>query len=184
MRTLTLCVLLAIICSPLLHAADELLSVTQDESAMERAISRYLQDHHWKGVREKEVAQGDAVVTISIPQDDGSSFDVVIDTEPSNKADDGTVLERMVGVSVYTRLSVPDGKRAAVLKAIRMERAVRVCLSSYIYIDGDGELCCQWCVNVMKEGLPTLYVAEAVTRVARTWLSFRSLAEKTIKREE
>ena len=178
MRRLVFCALLIVLCTTLALAADEALTVTQDENSMERIISRYLQDSYKVSVEEKKLADGDLALLVLMDGKGGPDFNVVVDTQACAKDDAGKVTERAVTVQVFTGGKVPEGKRAAVFEALNKFLAGMWFAS--IYIDDDGEIACQWCVNVMKEGLPTEYVADAVIRVADSWRKFRPQAEAAL----
>lgn len=178
MKPSMLLTLLILTCSTMVWASDDTLTVTQDESSMERTIAGYLRETYKVQVEERQLEEGDAALLVSMEGKGGPDFSVIVDTQPSNKAEDGTVVERVVSVQIYTGVKVPDESRAAVFEALNSFLAGMWFAS--IYIDEDKELSCQWCVNVMKEGLPTEYVADAIIRVADSWRKFRPQAEKAL----
>jgi hypothetical protein len=181
MKLSMLLTLLVLIFPSMVWAADDTLTVTQDESSMERGISRYLREHREVRVEEKEITEGDLALSVLMDGQDGPDFYVVVDTQACARDGDGKVTERAVTAEVFTGIKVPDGRRAAVSEAINGFVA-RMWFAS-IYIDEDDELACQWCVNVMKEGLPTEYVADTIIRVADSWRKFRLEAAKAINGE-
>lgn len=181
MKAVLLGLLVVAACWSAASAADDTLTVTQDESSMERAIERYLKNTYAAPVEAKELAEGDVALIVPMEGKGGPDFGVVVDTQASNRAEDGKVLERVVSVQVYTGVKVPDERRGAVLEALN--RFLAGMWFASIYIDEDKELSCQWCVNVMKEGLPTEYVADAIIRVADSWRKFRPEAEKALGAE-
>ena len=178
MKRLMLCALFVVLWVPLARAGDDVLTVTQDESSMESVIEGYLKANYDVTIEEKKITEGDLALLVTMEGKGGPDFKVVVDTQPSNKDADGKVLERVIAVQVYTGVKVPDDKRAAVLEAINKFQAGT--WFSSIYIDEDNELSAQWCVNVMKEGMPTEYVADAIIRVSETWRKFRPEAEKVL----
>ena len=162
-------------------SGNDRLRVTQDEASMERVIESYLTSVYKVDVQEKTAQAGDLVLLVKMEGKGGPDFAVVVDTQCTNRDGDGQVVERTVSVQIYTGVKVPGGKRAAVLEAVNKFQAGSWYAS--IYLDEDDEISCQWCVNVMKEGLPTDYVADAIVRVAESWRKFRPLAEQALSGE-
>jgi len=157
---------------------NEQLTVVQDESSMERVIEGYLKANCKEEVQEKQAAEGDLALVVKMKGEGGPDFSVLVDTQASNRDSAGNVLERFVTVQVFTGVEVPEERRAAVFEALNKFQADSWYAS--IYIDEDKELSCQWCVNVMKQGMHTEYVADAIIRVAETWRKFRPQAEKAL----
>ena len=176
MKRMLLCVLFIVLWVPLARAGDDVLTVTQDESSMERVIERYLKANYSNPVEEKKITESDLELLVKMEGKGGPDFDVVVDTQSSNKTNDGTVIERVITVQIYTGFKVPADKRAAMFEAINKFQAGAWFAS--IYIDEDEEISVQWCVNVMKQAMPTEYVTDAVIRVADTWRKFRPDALK------
>lgn len=157
---------------------NDQLVVVQDESSMERTVEAYLKAHYDAEVTEKTIGEGDLALVVKMDGKGGPDFNIVVDTQASNKKDDGTVLERVVSVQVYSGVAVPDGRRAAMLEAINKFQAGMWFAS--IYLDEDKELSCQWCLNVMKQPVPTEYAADAILRLADAWRKFRVRAEEVL----
>jgi hypothetical protein len=145
---------------------------------MERVIEGYLKTSYKCEVEEKTVGEGDLALVVKMEGKGGPDFTVVVDTQASAKDDAGKATERIVMVQVFTGVKVPDERRTAVLEAVNKFQAGMWFAS--IYLDEDKEISCQWCVNVMKQGMPTDYVADAIVRVADTWRRFRPQAEKAL----
>lgn len=149
------------------RAADELLTVTQDESSMERTIARYLADKHDLKIDER-TEKDDLILQLTMEEKDLPKFKIEIDTQDVNRdKETKAVVERAVLVNVYTGVFVPENKRAEVLPVLNA--FVRETLFAGFYIDTDGEIINCWAVNVMKEGLHPEYVYDVVARVDKNW---------------
>jgi len=161
------------------RADDDRLTVTQDESSMEATIARYLKARYDVDADVKQLAEGDQALAVNVSAKDAPDVRVVVDTQSSARTPDGsTITERTVTMMVYTGVKVPAAKRCAVLEAIN--HLVAGNWFSAAYLDEDDEVTLQWSVNVMKEGLPTDYVADAVIRTAQNWRKLKPEVEAAL----
>jgi len=149
-------------------AADDRLTVTQDESAMERTIESYLTTVHKLTITEKTEAGDDLTLNVPFKGDPMPSFRIVIDTQAANRdKDTNQILERTILTNLYTTIKVPQERRAAVLEVLNDFNRKKIFACAYI--DTDGEIVCGWNLNVLEVGLPTEYVYDAVVRVQKIW---------------
>ena len=114
------------------------LQVVQDESSMERVIEAYLKANYTVEVTEKTIGEDDLALVVKMEGKGGPDFNVVVDTQSSNKGDDGTVRERLVSVQVFTGVKVPADKRTAMLEALNKFQADTWFAS--LYLDEDDEI--------------------------------------------
>lgn len=147
-------------------ADQEMLTVTQDESSMERAIENYLKTHEGLDVREKTAEQDDLYLIVPVDDEGIPDYRISIDTQALHK-DDGKVTERAVLLQVLTGVKVPQDKQAAVIRVIN--DFDRDTLFSTAYVDADGEVVMDWGLNVLAAGLPMEYVSDALARAHIVW---------------
>ncbi|MCE5240558.1 YbjN domain-containing protein [bacterium] len=148
-------------------ADGDVLTVTQDESSMERVIEQYLKEAHQLTAREKVLENDDLVLVYDMKGDPAPNYAITVDTQSVHKTESGRVVERAVTAQVFTGIKVPAEKSAAVMKAIN--EASRDSWFFAGYIDDDGEVVIQWNVNVMSQGLHAEYVFDMVARMDKSW---------------
>lgn len=161
--------LCAAMCGPA-RAADDRLTVVQDESSMEKIIESYLTTTHKLTITEKTSPddKDDLYLDIAFQGDPMPKFRMAIDTQVLNRdKDSNKVIERGVGIILYTDVHVPSDKKGKILDLVN-DFNRRKCFSS-IYVDTDGEIICYWTLNVLDAGLPTEYVHDAIDRVQNLW---------------
>ena len=159
-----LAVLVAVVCLTLVavpgvRADNSQLVVTQDESAMEKVIESYLKGKHDMVLTEKFQGDNNDDLYLDIPfkaENGVPKFDFFVDTQPTNHDDAQKVIERGVLLSLETGVTVPADKRGDVLEQLNTWNRTKN--FSSIYLNKNGEIVCDWCLNVMKEGLATEYV--------------------------
>jgi len=149
------------------RADGNMLTVTQDESSMERVIEQYLKDAHQITLTEKTLENNDLVLIDEEKGDPMPGYRIMIDTESVAKPADGKVTERAVTVQLYTGVKVPADKRADVLQAINEFTSKNWFFAAYV--DQDDEIALQWSVNVMSQGLHAEYVYDGLVRVNKNW---------------
>jgi hypothetical protein len=161
--------------------ADNQLTVTQDESSMEQAMGRYLKNAHGMTIEEK-LYNGDPndIYLMFYYQGPGlPNARMEIDTQSlNNDPDTKRVLERGMVINLFTGVTVPAGRMDQANAAINQWNRDKT--FSSIYIDSDGEVICCWMLNVMKEGLATEYVYDAVVRVQNTWKNLHPVLKAAI----
>lgn len=152
------------------HCDNDMLSVVQDESSMERIIKAYLVDTHKLVVDEKTSKDdaNDMYLELPFKGDPMPKFRMTVDSQPLNRdKDSNKVIERGVLLNLYTNIKVPDGKRIGALGVINDYNRRKAFCS--VYIDSDGEVICSWILNVLEQGLATEYVYDAVARLQNIW---------------
>jgi hypothetical protein len=150
------------------QAAQDRLTVTQDESSMERVIQSYLIARHKLIVSEKAGNADDLYLELPFKEDPVPAFRMMIDTLKTNHdSASNKTIERAVVLTVFSNIKVPQDRRVAVLNILNDFNADNI--FSGFYIASDGEIVCCWAVNVMAEGMPTEYVYDAVHRVVVNW---------------
>ena len=98
-------------------------------------------------------------------------FRLDIDTQPLNTdKETKKIIERGVLMNLYTGIYIKKDDMPKALAAVN-DFNRRKAFSS-VYIDTDGEVICCWILNVMKEGLATEYVYDAVARLQNIWNAF------------
>lgn len=166
---------------PLL-AADDKLTVTQDESSMERVIKKYLVDKYELLVEEKEYEKDDMYLVINFPDDIAPAFNITIDSQDVNHdKETDTTLERAVVMSLFTNIKVPDESRTDVLGILNDFN--RKMFFATFYIDTDGEISGCWAINVMDDGIATDYVYDATGRLKKNWLDLYPKINEALTQE-
>ena len=149
---------------------NDMLTVVQDESSMERIIKAYLVDTH-KLIVEEKTSKDDAndlYLDVPFKGDPMPKFRISIDSQSLNTdKDTHKIIERGVLLNLYTNIKVPAEKRTAALGVINDYNRRKAFCSAYI--DNDGEVICSWILNVMEQGLATEYVYDAVVRLQNIW---------------
>jgi hypothetical protein len=148
-------------------ADNDVLTVTQDESSMERIIEQNLKEAHQLVVNEKMLSADDLMLQLPFKGDPMPAYRYDIDTQALNKDDDGKVTERGVRIQLFTTIKVAADKWPAVLSLINDFNRRKV--FSAAYIDSDGEIILDWTLNVMAQGLATEYVFDVVAREDKLW---------------
>jgi hypothetical protein len=184
MKALAICVALAGGCLLLVgsgHAVaqNEQLTVTQDESSMERVIEAYLKAKHNLVINEKFIKPDDLWLELPFDGNPMPKYRYAIDTQPLNKTDDGKVTERGVRIQLFTGITVPEAKRPALLGVINDFNRGKV--FSATYLDTDGEIVLDWTLNVMAPGLATEYVFDVLAREDKLWRELWPLASAALK---
>jgi hypothetical protein len=162
------------------QSAPDSLTVTQDESSLERVIKNNLATRHKLIVTEKLWDANDLYLELPFKEDTVPAFRILIDTQKSNydSASD-KITERAVILTVFSNMKVPQERRAAVLEVFNEFNSNNI--FSAFYIEDDGEIVCCWAINVMAEGLPTECVYDAVHRVAKNWRDVYPAMSKALK---
>ena len=98
------------------------------------------------------------------------AYKVTINNQPLNHdKDTNAVIERGVLIHLGTTVHVAGENRTKVLEAMNDWNRRKV--FSQVYIDTDGEVVFDWTLNVLKPGLPTECVYDAVV-VGKLWKDF------------
>jgi hypothetical protein len=148
---------------------------------MEKVIESYLKAKHDLVVDEKFQGDNNDDLYLDIPfkaENGVPKFEFFVDTQPTNHDDHDKVLERGVLLSLETGVTVPDDKRAEVLELLNTWNRTKNFSSTYL--NKDGEIVCDWCLNVMKEGLATEYVFDGIVRVQNNWRKLWPEVSKTL----
>lgn len=162
------------------QAAQDRMTVTQDESSLERVIKSYLIARHNLIISEKTWNADDLYLELSFKEDAVPAFRMMIDTQKTNyDSASNKTIERAVVLTVFSNIKVPQDRRAAVLNVLNDFNADNI--FSVFYLASDGEIVCCWAVNVMAEGMPTEYVYDAVHRVAKNWRDLYPAAARALK---
>lgn len=161
--------LLGVVCAGVgVWAAEApVLTVTQDERAMEQTISTYLTGSKEQTVTERTLEGDDLILIIPVETQAYGHYELMIDTSASNRDAKEKVTERLVTLQLLTHLRIPAEQRARVLEAINA--FVRDNWYGTAFIDKDNDLIIQWSVNVMKEGLSVEYVYDGLVRLEGVW---------------
>lgn len=184
MKSLALCVALVGGCllrfgSGPAVAQDEQLTVTQDESSMERVIESYLKTKHKLVINEKFITPDDLWLELPFDGNPMPKYRYAIDTQSLNKSNDGTITERGVRIMLFTAVTVPEDKRPAVMGIINDFNRRKV--FSATYLDNDGQVVLDWTLNVMAQGLATEYVFDVLAREDKLWRELWPLVSDAIK---
>lgn len=148
-------------------ADNEVLTVTQDESSMERIIEGYLKTEHKLVIEEKTLDKNDLALNLPMKGDGTPAYRIMIDTQPLNTLDNGKIIERGVRIQAFTGVKVPEDKQDAVIRVINDFNRDKVFAA--VYVDSDGEIVVDWTLNVMSQGLATEYVFDVVARADKLW---------------
>lgn len=148
-------------------ADNEMLTLTQDESKMERVIEAFLKTEHGLTSTEKTAGEDDLYLELPMKGADIPEYRITIDTQPLNTTDEGKVIERGVRIQAFTGITVPENKQTEVIRIINDFNRDKV--FSAVYVDTDGEIIVDWTLNVMSQGLATEYVFDVVARADKLW---------------
>jgi len=172
-----------------------MLQVAQDESSVEHQIADVLAGQGIKVLYQEKAARGngdepggvakDELLVILFSTDDGRPvYRVLIDTmlsatEPSRP---GKVTERAVTIRLYTATYFSQANRQSALELLG-SRNRQVWAGTY-WIDTDGELACNWVLNITAAGLPLENVIDALGRMQMNWRQFYPLAKPLLTETE
>lgn len=161
-------------------AAPLMLQATQDNSSMEKTISKFLRDAHQLqfDVIENKGKPDSMVLSRDMKGGKVPDYSVVISTGVSEKDNKGRVLQRLVVVMLVTDIKVPAEKRAAVLEA--MNKLNNENDFAMLVIDHDDEIGMSWVLNVTEAGLPAEAVYDIYQYVNEAWASSQPVLAKAL----
>lgn len=152
----------------LLHAQEQTqLTVTQDESSMERIIESCLKTRHNLTVNEKFLKPDDLYLELPFKGGPMPKYRYTLDTQTLNKDDAGKTTERGIRVTLFTSLKIMPAHYYDALRIINDFNRRKV--FSAVYVDTDNEVILDWTLNVMAEGLDPEYTFDVLARLDKLW---------------
>ncbi len=167
--------------------ADPKLTVTQDESTLEKAIDNYLT--LTKGItggisRFNDKERKDLLVAYPISSDKVPDIRVVIDTLAAEKDADGKTRERVIMVQSFYEL--PASAKTPEARRKLLELCTKWMDGHWspggVYVDSDGDLAWRTAINIPGRNFSVHaeLVYDAVARMGPFWRSFYPLMKKEL----
>ncbi|MCE5215498.1 YbjN domain-containing protein [bacterium] len=160
------------------QAADDMLTVAQDNRTTEETLARYFKAAYEVSLTVVEGDDKDLTLLAREKAENVPEYLMMLKSAASATDKDGKITERAVVLAVLSQMKVPADRRPQVLEAMnKLNNTSDFCR---LYIDNDDEVSMRWELNILKTGLPTDVVVDTYLRMCKAWTSAQPVLAKIL----